>query len=618
LALVVLGALLGYTARGWLLPPGAVGPAPAEAKPATADEAAVQFWTCSMHPQIRKAEPGSCPICAMPLVPVAAPTEGPGAVPSLRRFATSAEGRALMDIQTSPVERRFAVAEVRLVGKIAYDETRVGYIAAWIPGRLDRLYVDYTGVEVREGDHMVYIYSPELLSAQEELLQALKAARELAASDVSIMRETAEATVVAARDKLRLWGLKEAQIREVEQRGAPSDHITIYAPTGGTVVQKHAQEGMYVQTGTRIYTIADLSQVWVYLDAYESDLGWLRYGQDVTVTTEAYPGEPFVGKIAFIDPVVDPATRTVKVRVNLANLDRKLKPQMFVHGLVLAHVAMGGRIMEPDLAGKWICPMHPEIVKPEAGTCDMCGMDLVTAESLGYVPAAAEESARPLVIPASAPLVTGTRAVVYVEDQEAAQPTFVGREVVLGPRARDYYIVRHGLREGELVVTRGNFKIDSALQIQASPSMMAPEGGGAAGAHYHGGGTLEAAPEGMPQGMQVPAAFQHELHPVQAAYEQVLSAVRGGDLERTRAAFKGLSDAVDGVQAGLVSGHARAMWDELSMLLGNDAFEGREAARFEEVEAVLPLLERHMARLREHFGLSPGEARPTSGGHGHE
>jgi len=160
---------------------------------------------------------------------------------------------------------------------------------------------------------------------------------------------------------------------------------------------------------------------------------------------------------------------------------------MFVRAVVRSKVAGAGRVMDEDMAGKLICPMHPSIVKTTAGQCDICGMDLVTTESLGYV-TAAEPNEAPLVIPASAPLITGTRAVVYVRLADKEKPTFEGREIVLGSRAGDYYLVKDGLAEGELIVTNGNFKIDSALQIQAKPSMMSPQGGVAPMGHQHGDG----------------------------------------------------------------------------------------------------------------------------------
>jgi len=447
-------------------------------QPATAQNASQQtntqgqtWWTCSMHPQIRQPKPGKCPICFMDLIPVT--TEYADVGP--RQISFSKEAIKLMEIETTPVVRKFVTAEIRMVGKIDYDETQVKHITAWVPGRIDRLFVDFTGITVAKGDHMVELYSPELLSAQAELLQALKAVEGIKSETSELVKRTILAMLEASREKLRLLGLTKEQIGKIEASGVPVTHLIIYSPIGGIVINKHATEGMYVQTGTPIYTVADLSHLWVKMDAYESDLPWIRYGQETEFTTEAYPGELFKGKISFIDPVLNDKTRTIKVRVDVDNSDGRLKPEMFIKAVVRAKVAQGGRAMAPELAGKWICPMHPSVIKSGRGICDICGMNLVTPESLGYVTADVPKEA-PLVIPASAPLITGTRAVVYVQLPATEKPTYQGRQIVLGPRAGDYYIVDSGLTEGEIVVTNGNFKIDSALQIQAKPSMMSPEG----------------------------------------------------------------------------------------------------------------------------------------------
>jgi len=476
--LVVVTFIAGYFVNSLLQGPP-TGPEH-EHPGGQAAEQAPTVWTCSMHPQIRLPKPGKCPICFMDLIPIT--TED--SVVGERQISFSEEALKLMEVQTTLVERKFVEAEIRMVGKVDYDETRVKNITAWVPGRIDRLYVDFTGITVSKGDHMVDLYSPELISAQAELLQALKAAGSVKESTSELMKRTTLATLEAARDKLRLLGLARAQIDKIESSGAPVTHITIYSPMGGIVIHKHATEGMYVNTGTPIYTLADLSRLWVKLDAYESDLSWIRYGQEVEFSTEAYPGQVFKGKISFRDPILNAKTRTVKVRVNVDNPDGKLKPGMFVRSVLRARVAQGGAVMDPDLAGKWICPMHPSVVKAQPGTCDICGMDLVATESL-YT-AAREPNEPPLVIPATAPLITGKRAVVYVRIPDANKPTFEGREVVLGPRAKDYYLVIEGLAEGEVVVTNGNFKIDSALQIQAKPSMMNPQGDGSVSGHHHG------------------------------------------------------------------------------------------------------------------------------------
>ena len=207
-----------------------------------------ETWTCSMHPQIRQPGSGQCPICGMDLIPVTAPEVGDSLGPRQLRLSPAAQ--QLASIQTAPVERRFAPVATRMVGKIAVDETQVRSITAWVAGRIDRLYVDYTGVRVKEGDHIAYLYSPELLTAQEELIQALRARERLGASGTSVGQTV---LVAAAREKLRLLGLKEEQIERVERERRASDHLTIYAPTGGVVIEKHLSEGAYVQTGTPIY-----------------------------------------------------------------------------------------------------------------------------------------------------------------------------------------------------------------------------------------------------------------------------------------------------------------------------------------------------------------------------
>ncbi|MHB8860853.1 MAG: efflux RND transporter periplasmic adaptor subunit [Pirellulaceae bacterium] len=646
-------------------------------------------WTCSMHPQIRQPNPGDCPICGMDLIPVAKSSGG------MRTLTISPEARALMSIETAPVERRYVSHAIRMVGKVDYDETKLGYITAWVSGRLDRLYVDYTGVQVNKGDHMAYVYSEELYSAQQELIQTVQFSQERSRpSDIGGVN-----LLESAREKLRLLGLTEAQIKEIEEQKTPTTHLTIYSPVSGIVIEKLKQEGERVKLGDRIYTIADLSLVWVHLDAYESDLPWIRYGQDVTITTEAYPGDEFEGRIAFIQPVLNDKTRTVKVRVNVPNVDGKLKPEMFVRATVEPKVAAGGRVMDPSLAGKWIGPMHPEIVRDEPGDCPICGMPLVRAESMGYVTPETDEQPPPLVIPYLAALPTGTRAVVYVElppihsavepafqtlsavveggkldeireafaaftrmldrpyDQPGTQyakhlwsgaadrlgaralegqraksvadaerifgqvealmnevreqfaplgqPTFEGREIVLGPRAGDFYLVRHGLEEGELVVRQGNFKIDSEIQIQAKPSMMTPEGGGGSSGHDHAGSGAKKAGAGEhadhPQ--TLPADFAQDVHALHAAYQEVSAAIETADLGKITPAFEQFGQALSEVEPSQLTGHPRSVWKELSMLLANDVVEGRDAQQIDEADRVYLLLKNHMRRLDEQLNL---------------
>ncbi|QDV85361.1 Cation efflux system protein CusB precursor [Stieleria magnilauensis] len=551
-----------------------------------------------MHPQIRRDGPGSCPICGMDLVPVRKSAGG------VRTVSINADIQKLMKIETVPVSHRYVTADVRMVGKIEYDETRLSHITAWVSGRLDRLYVDYTGVEVNKGDHMAYIYSEELYTAQEELIAALESNASRPSSRFVTPIDLAE----SAREKLRLLGITEKQIQEIEQKGKADEHITIYSPIGGVVIEKLRQEGDRVRTGDRIYTVADLNHLWVQMDAYESDLAWLRYGQEVEFTTEAYPGEVFSGRIAFIDPVLDKMTRTVKVRVNVSNEDGRLKPEMFVRAIVRSKIAAGGRVLDASLAGKWISPMHPEIVKDEPGECDICAMPLVRAESLGYVTAEPSDTAKPLVIPVTAALLTGTRAIVYVQVPDAEEPTYEGREIVLGPRAGDYYLVKTGLKEGELVVTNGNFKLDSALQISAKPSMMTPEGGGGGGGHNHGGGAMPTGDGDAMQmaggnGMSLPRELKMRLMLTIESVSAIGEAVEAAELNRIRESFRSLGQNIAGIDPNALPGDMGDQLGEFVMLLANDAVEGSDIQSLQNADRVSLLTKRHAERLQEMFGL---------------
>jgi len=526
-AILLIAALFltGLLTGRFLLPSGDAPPAPAPShEDEQASTASDTTWTCSMHPQIQQDEPGDCPICGMDLIPITSEDEGDTGPRILRMSEAS---RALAEIQTTPVKREYPEASVRLVGKLAYDETRVKSLTARFPARIDTLYVNYTGIQVEKGEHLAEVYSPELLTAQREFLAAHRANP---GGDIAR----------AAREKLRLWDLLPEQIDAILERGEALDHFTLKAPIGGVVVSKHVKEGDYVKTGESLFKIVDLEKLWLMLDAYESDLTWLRYGQEVDFTVEAFPGETFHGRIAFIEPEVNQKTRTVPVRVNVPNPDRRLKPGMFAKGVAHPRLAADGKLYAPKFAGKWISPMHPEIVKDHPGQCDVCGMDLVPAETLGYVENPRAEA--PLVVPTSAVLRTGKRSVVYVEDPNAERPTYEGREIVIGPRAGDVLLVESGLGEGERVVTNGAFKIDSSLQIQAKPSMMNPQGGGPAPGHQHGSsGDMEGMDmEGMDGAeLMIPPERAAELLPT---YLDLREALAVDDLDAAKSKTRALME----------------------------------------------------------------------------
>lgn len=339
-----------------------------------------------------------------------------------REIRLTESAKVLAQIETTAVKRAYPEKEIRLVGKIDYDETRVKTITSWFSGRIDKLYIDFTGTQVAKGEVLADVYSPDLITAQSELLTALK------------FNDYYQGVRIA-KEKLKLLGLEPEQIDLIERLDSPESHIKITTPMAGTVTEKYVNEGEYIKTGSKLYKIADLSYLWVLCDAYESDLPWIQLGQSVNIEVEAYPGETFEGVIAFIDPYLNKNTRTINVRIELPNNQGLLKPEMFVNATV--RVKLGERA----------------------------------------------KNGPPLIVPASAVLQTGKRALVYVEVDNATEPTYEGREVVLGSRAGEYYIIKEGLKEGESVVTKGNFKIDSALQINAKKSMMNPEGGAPAMGH---------------------------------------------------------------------------------------------------------------------------------------
>lgn len=526
-------------------------------------DTAPSIWTCSMHPQIQQPESGSCPICGMDLISLVDDTssdEGP------RVLTMSESARALAEISTTRIVRTSPEVEVRLVGKISYDETRLKSLSARFPARVDRLYVNYTGIEVKPGDHLAEIYSPDLLSAQRELLTA-------------VQYDPDGSTVEVAREKLRLWDLQPDQIDGIIESGEAMDFFELRAPLGGVVVQKDIKEGDYIKTGDILFRIADLSVLWLPLEAFETDLQWLRYGQDVEFDVVSFPGERFGGRIVFIDPVLNDRTRTVGIRVEVPNPDGRLKPGMFARAIVHSRVASGGQVIAPELAGKWISPMHPEIIKDGPGTCDVCGMDLVPVESLGY--ATVVEDELPLVVPATAVLRTGKRAVVYVALPGRDKPTFEGREITLGQRAGDVYLIVDGLQEGDEVVTHGAFKIDSALQIRARPSMMSPSGGGTVPGHNHGSGTEstdEVDSTGHDNDETALNLTVEEARQMLGPYLDLHRALVEDQLPEAKAALTAMLEAV---------GHASGPADLLHGMLAEDSLDGIRRPLFETLSEAL-------------------------------
>ena len=588
-ALVAVLLILAALVIGYRI--GRPAPEPTDASTtvqSASDNGPPQMYTCSMHPSVRLPDPDAkCPICFMDLIPVA----DDGGEGNETRLVLSAAAVKSSQIETAKVGRFFPMADVRLFGKLTYDETSVARITAYFPGRIERLFVNYVGVPVVKGDHLAEMYSPQLLAAFEELHQA-RLAVEGSTSTSEIVVTSTRRTLEAARGKLRLFGLTEKQISDAEGGEATGDRLTVYSPIAGIVTHLATREGDYVETGSPLATVADLSRLWLDMEAYESQLPLLRWGQPVTFTVEAHPGEVFTGRISFIEPMVDARTRTAAVRVAVDNSDRALKPGMFATATVRPRVASGGAVLSDELAGRWVGPMHPTVVKDGPGQCDICGMDLVSAESLGVVgdPASVEE---PLVVPRTAVLQTGKRAVVYVEVPDAEKPTYEGRVVQLGARAGDFYIIEAGLREGEEVVVNGAFRIDSAMQIVAKPSMMMP-GGGGGGGHDHGAMTGQASEVRD----QVPDSFIHTLKPVYAAYLDAQEALAADELGDFAQAANDLKTALGLVEEVGLVGEPLGEWRRAAVRLRLD----RPMTTIDEARTRFERMSEAVIALQQRFG----------------
>jgi membrane fusion protein, copper/silver efflux system len=363
-------------------------------------------WTCSMHPQIRQGEPGDCPICGMDLIPLEDDSQE-GVDPAAINMSPTA--MQLANVRTATVGTAEPVKSIRLTGKVQADERRVASQTSHIPGRIEDLSVNFTGEYVNRGQVIATVYSPDLMTAQEELFEAEK------------IKESQPQLFNAAKEKLKNWKLSENQIEQILQTGSTEGDFNILADLSGYVISRNVNHGDYVRQGETIFQIADLSRIWVLFDVYEQDLAWINRGDEVQFTVRSLPGETFRGVISYIDPVINPTTRVTRARVEMANNNLKLKPEMFASGTV-----------ETKLSSR-------------AGS---------------------------ISVPKSAVMWTGRRSLVYVKSETERGVNFMMREVTLGPSLGDSFIIESGLDEGEEIAVSGTFSIDAAAQLSGKPSMM--------------------------------------------------------------------------------------------------------------------------------------------------
>jgi len=457
---IALIAIMGIVQHlGWISAGGGSG--------AATDSDSSQTFTCAMHPQIRQPGPGNCPICGMALVPL---TSGGGDSAGDLAVMIEPSARRLANIKTDTVKRGPVVTSIETIGAIAIDESRMATISSYINGRIERLFADYTGVVVEKDDHLAVVYSPELYSAQVEYLESRKAVSGGRNSSQEFVQSALKKLATNSRQRLVELGMNNEQITELEQSGEAQSRLTIYATVGGTVTEKMALEGKYVKVGEPIYRIADLSTVWLMLELYPEDASRIRFGQRVKAEMQSLTGETFEGRVAFIDPTVNKKNRTVGVRVEFLNEDGRLRPGDYATANIFLPIGQQGEVYDADLAGRWISPMHPQIIRDEPGECPICQMDLVPTSRYGYSDVPVEQPSS-LYVSRSAVLMAGNHSVVYVETEPGR---FEIRAVTLGPILRNRIIIHSGLKEDELVATAGNFLIDSQMQLAGKPSLIDP------------------------------------------------------------------------------------------------------------------------------------------------
>jgi Cu(I)/Ag(I) efflux system membrane fusion protein len=395
-------------------------------------------------------------------------------------LSLSDHARMMARVETVEISERELFTEIRTVGRIELDETRVEHISARVDGRVDEVFANFTGTNVKEGDHLVSIYSPSLLSTQEEFLLTYRREQEHKKTGGP---EFGPSLSASSRRRLELWGITKDQLDELARTGKADTHLVVHSPIGGTVIEKNIRAGQYVKEGDSLFTVADLRHVWLILEIYEYELSWIRFGQPVEVALESEPATKFLGTIGFIEPLLNEATRTVRVRVILKNEAGKLKPGMYAQALIRVPIMRNGSPAPTGLEGKYACPMHPYVVSDSQAKCSVCRMplELVPGE------AEAEEGSpapRILAVPAEAVLTTGRRRLVYVEQ---APGEYHVVEPTLSARAGDYFPVLGGLEAGQRVVVQGNFLLDSQFQVTGKPSLLYPQGisGGGTGHSGH-------------------------------------------------------------------------------------------------------------------------------------
>ncbi|GAB5563845.1 MAG: hypothetical protein Wins2KO_09080 [Winogradskyella sp.] len=503
-----------------------------------------QMWTCSMHPQIMQPEAGDCPICGMDLIPSEAGADGLSA----DQFKLTKNAMALANIQTSIVGKAsIEDSTTKLSGKIAENEEANTVQVSYFSGRIERLNVSFTGEEVRKGQLLATIYSPELYAAQQELITAAS------------LKESQPALYKAVRNKLKLWKLSENQINQIEETGKVKENFPVYATVSGTVTEKLVEQGDYIKQGQPLLKIANLNTVWGNFDVYENQIDRFKKGQEVMITTNAYPNKEFKGKVDFIDPVLNTKTRTVTLRVVLSNKDDVFKPGMFVTANIEGSTAKNDEVLS---------------------------------------------------IPASSVLWTGERSVVYLKTNPD-QPIFEMREIKLGNQIGNEYEVVEGLFVGNEIVTNGTFTVDAAAQLQGKKSMMNKDGGKVMTGHEghlgmdNNASNKESDHTNMNERLEVSEKFQQQLNSVYNAYINLKDALVKEDSISTSANATTLLNKLNKVDMKLLSDNkAHNHWMSLEGEIKSSATSISETSDIKSQRDHFKHLSSHLINAVQLFGIN--------------
>lgn len=493
-------------------------------------------WTCSMHPQIRQDKQGDCPICAMDLIPVSSGNDDNNEF-NITQMSESA--MKIAEVQTTIVQKSAPSKEIRLSGKVKPDERNIAVITSRFSGRIEKLFINFTGQGVQQGEKLATIYSPDLITAQKELFETIK------------FKQSNPEYYKAARNKLKLWSLSEDQIDNIEKNAEPQNYFDVLSPLSGTVMKRQVAHGDYVEEGAMLFEIADLSTVWVMFNAYESDLPWIRPNDNLSFEVHSLPGKIFNGKVTFIDPVVDPEARVAYVRTEINNSGNLLKPEMFAHGIINTKLP-------------------------------------------------AVENA--LIIPKSSVLWTGKKAIVYVKLKEKAKPTFEYREITLGEDAGSFYVVADGLQEGEEIVSNGVFKIDGAAQLAGKQSMMNPEDVSSKTADSNGKDSKnEQSVETPVKNITISQIAKEALQPLINDYLAMNEALSTDNFEEAKKSAVKMQKTLASIKESLFTGASQKDWMKYHSILQNALKQVAHFENIDEIRKAYEQLSDAMIALTSAF-----------------